>query len=151
MSNWTTIARSNLDMFVVSALVESLDQAALADDQTERFASVRDTVVNEIRMAIATAQRDLDTDTTKIPNSLLAAGCWMIAGYMATGLGVELLEQQANELQNARDLIRDVARGDRTVETPDSYDATPDAQTGGNAELVSYSTRSYTRDTMSGL
>lgn len=151
MPNWTPIATTDLEQFVVASMITSLNEAALGDTQEDRFTQCAAQVVSEVRMAVATSGKELDTDATKIPRSLLGPACWLIANYMAQGLGVLLLEQQINEVSVARDLIRDVASGDRAVEVPDSTDATPDAQTGGAAELVTSSTRCYTRTSMAGL
>lgn len=151
MPNWTSIATTDLEQFVVASMISSLNEAALGDTQDDRFTECAEQVVAEVRMAVATSGKELDTDATKIPRSLLGPACWLIANYMAQGLGVPLTDQQANEVSVARDLIRDVASGDRAVEVPDSTDSTPDAQTGGAAELVTSSTRCYTRTSMAGL
>lgn len=150
--SWVTIARTDLEHYVVAALVTAIDSASLGDTQTDRFTRVGDDVVKQVRMAVASNEGNtLDSDATKIPQSLRPDACWIIAGLMAQGLGVELTDQQANEVSYARDRLKDVARGDLSVEVPDAEDDTPDAQSGAGVEMVAGATPIFTRDTMAGL
>lgn len=149
---WVTISKDDLRNYVVSALVDAIDEAALGDSQTDRFTLVQADTLAEVRMAVASSSENvLDSDATKIPQSLRSACAWLIAAYMAKGLGIELTEQQTAEIEAARQKLERVASGDLTVEVPDATDTTPDSQAGSGVELVTYSDRSFTADTMAGL
>jgi len=149
---WITITQAHVENYVVAALVSAINEAALGDSQTDRFTTVQADVTAEIRMAVATDSSNvLDTDTTKIPQSLRSAGAWLIAGYMAQGLGIQLTDQQANELANARERILAVSRGDLTVEQPDTADETPDGQKGQGVSMITPQDRVFTVSTMNGL
>lgn len=150
---WVTVSREDLKMYVVSALVEAIDSAALGDAQLDRFTQVHADSIAEVRMAVASHDgNELDADTTKIPQSLRSAASWIICQYMAQGLGIELTEAQLNEVTQARQRLSDVSRGDVAVEVPDSTDTEPDAQNPANAvQLVRSSPRVYTRQSMAGL
>lgn len=151
--SWITVAQTDLENYVVAALVTAINQAALGDSQTDRFTQVQSDVTAMVRMAVASNDANiLDEDATTIPQSLRPAACWIIAGFMAQGLKITLSDQQANELQYARDTLDKVARGDLTVETPDSEDTTPDAQGGSYIEVTpEVEERTFTRSTMAGL
>ena len=151
--SWVTVSREDLKMYVVSALVEAIDSAALGDAQLDRFTQVHADTIAEVRVAAkGKTSNVLDSDPAKIPQSLRSAACWIICQYMAQGLGVEMTEAQLNEVTQARQRLSDVARGDVPVEVPDSPDTTPDVQTAANAvQLVRSSTRVYTRESMAGL
>ena len=149
---WITITQAHVENYVVAALVSAINEAALGDSQTDRFTTVQADVTAEIRMAVASDSSNvLDTDTTKIPQSLRSAGAWLIAGYMAQGLGIPLNDQQANELANARERILAVSRGDLTVEQPDTADETPDGQKGQGVSMITPQDRVFTVSTMNGL
>lgn len=150
--SWVSLARTDLEHYVVAALVSAIDTAALGDTQVDRYTRVSADVVQQVRMAVATkSDNTLDEDATKIPQSLRPDACWIIAGLMAQGLGIQLTDQQANELSNARERLDRVARGDLSVEVPDTEDTTPDAQTGAGVELIPGATPIFTRSTMAGL
>lgn len=150
---WVTVTKENLRNYVVSALVDAIDEAALGESQIERFTAVHSDTIAEVRMAVASnIDNILDSDTTKIPQSLRSAAAWLICNYMAQGLGIVLTESQLAEVTSAREKLRDVANGDIAVELADVPDTTPDAQVDAAAvELVSYSDRVYTRETMAGI
>jgi hypothetical protein len=149
---WITITQAHVENYVVAALVSAINEAALGDSQTDRFTTVQADVTSEIRMAVASDSKNvLDTDATKIPQSLRSSAAWLIAGYMAQGLGIILTDQQANELSNARERILAVSRGDLTVEKPDTADETPDGQKGQGVSMVTPQDRVFTVSTMKGL
>jgi phage gp36-like protein len=150
--SWVTVTKENLRNYVVSALVDAIDESALGETQLERFTSVHADTIAEVRMAVASNENNiLDSDTDKIPQSLRSAACWLICNYMAQGLQIQLTEQQQAEVTASREKLQAVANGDIAVETPDAPDSSPDAQGGAAVELASYSERIYTRDTMAGI
>lgn len=150
---WITVAQTDLENYVVAALVTAINTAAMGDTQSDRFTQVQADVTAMVRMAVASNKENvLDEDATTIPQSLRPAACWIIAAYMAQGLKIQLSDQQANELQVARDMLDKVSRGDLTVEEPDAEDTTPDAQNGSFVEVSSViEDRTFTRTTMAGL
>jgi len=149
---WITVTQAHVENYVVAALVSAINEAALGDTQEDRFTTVQADVTAEVRMAVASnSENSLDEDATTIPQSLRSAACWLIAGYMAQGLGVTLTDQQANELSNARERLLAVSRGDLTVEQPDVVDTTPDAQSGSGVSMITPQDRVYTVSTMNGL
>lgn len=149
---WVTVTQAHVENYVVAALLSAIDEAALGDSQTDRFTTVQSDVTGEVRMAVASnSENVLDSDSTKIPQSLRSAASWLIAGYMAQGLGIDLTDQQANELANARQKLESVARGDLTVEQPDTVDPTPDSQSGSGVSMITGQDRVYTVSTMNGL
>lgn len=148
---WVTVTKAHVENYVVAALLSAIDEAALGDSQTDRFTTVQADVTAEIRVAVASNEKNiLDEDATKIPQSLRSAASWLIAGYMAQGLGVELTEQQANELSEARGRIKAVEDG-KAVEVPDVADTTLDAQSGSGVSMITGQDRVYTVSTMNGL
>lgn len=149
---WVTVSQANLENYVVAALLSAINSAALGDTQSDRFTTVHSDVIANVRMAVASEPSNaLDEDTTKIPQSLRPAACWIIAGLMAQGLKIELSDQQANELAYARETLERVARGDLTVETPGTVDETPDGQSGAGVTMIEGRERLFTVDTMNGL
>jgi len=149
---WITLTQAHVENYVVAALVTAINSAALGDSQTDRFTLVQADVTAEIRMAVASNEGNiLDSDATKIPQSLRSAGAWLIAGYMAQGLGIPLTDQQANELATARERILAVSRGDLTVEQPDTSDDSPDGQAGAGVAMITPQVRVFTVSTMNGL
>lgn len=149
---WITLTQAHVENYVVAALVTAINSAALGDSQTDRFTLVQADVTAEIRMAVASNESNvLDSDTTKIPQSLRSAGAWLIAGYMAQGLGIILTDQQANELATARERILAVSRGDLTVEQPETADDSPDGQAGAGVAMITPQDRVFTVSTMNGL
>lgn len=148
---WITVTKAHVENYVVAALLSAIDEAALGDSQTDRFTTVQADVTAEIRMAVASNEKNiLDEDSTTIPQSLRSAASWLIAGYMAQGLGVELTEQQANELTEARGRIKAVEDG-KAVEVPDVADTTLDAQSGSGVSMITGQDRVFTVSTMNGL
>lgn len=148
---WITVTQAHVENYVVAALVSAINEAALGDTQTDRFTTVQADVTAEIRMAVANNEKNiLDEDETTIPQSLRSAACWLIAGYMAQGLGITLTDQQANELTEARGRIKAVEDG-KVVEVPDVADTTPDAQSGAGVSMIESQDRVYTVSTMNGL
>lgn len=149
---WITVTQAHVENYVVAALVSAINEAALGDSQTDRFTTVQSDVTAEVRMAVASnSENALDSDATKIPQSLRSSACWLIAGYMAQGLGVTLTDQQANELSNARERLLAVSRGDLTIEQPDAVDTTPDSQAGSGVSMITPQDRVYTVTSMQGL
>lgn len=150
--SWVTITKAHVENYVVASLLSAIDSAALGDTQTDRFTTVQSDVTKEVRMAVASnSENVLDTDATKIPQSLRSAAAWLIACYMAKGLGVDLTDQQAEEVTNARTKMDAVARGDWTVEQPDVVDPTPDSQSGSGVSMITGQDRMFTVSSMSGL
>lgn len=149
---WTYVTKDDLRDYVVSALVEAIDTAALGDSQADRFTNVHANTIAEVRAAVASDSKNiLDQDEMKIPRSLLSATAWIICQYMAQGLGLNLTEAQLNEVQEARNRIEAVRNGDLSVEVPDSPDPTPDVQSTSAATIASQSTRRWTQESQSGL
>lgn len=149
---WVTIAQTDVENYVVAALVTAINTAALGDTQTDRFTRVSSDVIQQVRMSVASESENiLDSDSTKIPQSLRPDACWIIAGLMAQGLGIQLTDQQANELANARERLNSVAKGDLTIEVPDAEDDSPDSQAGSGVQMITGSTPIFTRSTMAGL
>lgn len=149
---WVTVTKEDLKNYVVSDLVDAIDEAALGDAQVDRFTTIHKDVIASVRMACSANPKNvLDVDDTKIPSSLRPFACWIIVQFMATGLGVELTEAQIGEITNAREELKTVADKRLPIEMPDNADPTPDAQSGSAVQLVSFSPRVYTRDSMAGL
>ncbi len=149
---WVTVTFEDCRNYVVSALIEAIDQAALGGAQVDRFTTIHSDIIAQVRMAVASNTATiLDSDASKIPQSLRPATAWLICGLMAKGLGYTLDEQQIAEFNDAKELLQAVARGDRTVENADSEDTTPDAQSNGSIELVAETTANFTVETMGGL
>lgn len=151
--SWVSItSTADLEHYVVAALVRAINEAALGDAQTDRFTRVNSDVTALVRMSVASnSENVLDSDTTKIPQSLRSDACWIIAWMMAQGLGIELTDQQANEVSNARERLQQVARGSLTIEKPDTEDTEPDGQSGAGLEMITGNDRIFTVSTMNGL
>lgn len=149
---WVTVTIDDLKNYVVAALVDAINASALGDNQLDRFTTVQADVIAEVRGAVASNEKNvLDEDGTLIPRSLRPAAAWLIAQYMAQGLKFKFSDAQLAEVENARQLLRDVANGDRSVERPEVVDTTPDVQGGTAVAIATSETRRWTRESQSGL
>lgn len=149
---WVTVTLDDLKMYTVAALVDALNTSALGDNQADRFTTIQADVIEEVRSAVASDEKNvLDADETLIPRSLRPAACWLIAQYLAQGLKYKLSDAQLAEVESARQLLRDVASGERSVTMPTTVDPTPDVQGGTAVAIATSETRRWTRESQSGL
>lgn len=149
---WVTVSFEDCKNYVVGALVNAIDQSALDGAQLDRFTQIHSDTIAEIRMAISKDPSNiLDSDATKIPQSLRPHAAWLICGRMAAGIGYDLQDQQLALFNEANQMLKDLRAKLITVEVPDTDDTTPDAQAGSSIELVAVSTSLFTATTMASL
>jgi len=151
---WLPITLTTHETHAVAPLLEACRTSA-GELVTDRFTTVRDTVVQQIRIAIASAQNDLDEDETLIPPELVSCAAWLIIEQLMAVIpfgAVPLSEDQRTLLRSERSRLDKIAEGKLRTTAPDSPAATDTTQSGVSpVSSIGARTRRYTRDTMAGL
>ena len=152
MATWIAITASDLDDYSVGAKVAALRTAALSSGQTDPFDRVMPDLVATVRAMIASASGNVLSDTeNSIPPEIKGHVCWLVIEALQTRLpGLRLTEDERRMIDRAWQYLRDVARGDIKVSTPDDA-ATPEMQDGAAISVVSSPDRLFTRTTLSSL
>jgi hypothetical protein len=152
--SWTAISATTIESHAVAPLLE-LCKSSDADLVTDRFPVIRDSVVQQIRVAIASGEYELDSDETLIPPELVSCAAWLIIEQLVAvmPLGViALTEDQRSLLRSERARLDRIADGKLLVTAPDSPEEAQTVQRGVGAVVeIGERTRRYTRDTLSGL
>ena len=152
--SWLPISLTTLESHAVAPLLEACANSAGAE-VTDRFPGIRDTVVQQIRIAIASAQYDLDEDETLIPPELVSCAAWLIIEQLMAVIpfgAVPLSEDQRTLLRSERARLDKIAKGDLRVSAPDAPKTSATTQSGVSPiSSIGARGRRYTRDTMAGL
>jgi len=145
---WAAITEADLLNHISGTELESLRAAALADGQDDPVSPSITQVTNKVRGYVAScAENNLDSDTTKIPDRLMADACAMvIAAIIGRIPGYMLDEDKRTALSNALKLMEKVASCDYAIEDPSSG-----SDAGGDMEVANNSTRVTTRSSLGGL
>jgi hypothetical protein len=151
---WTAITEATLESHAVASLLE-VCKSTDADLVTNRFTQIRDSVVQQIRVAIASGDNDLDSDETLIPQELVSCAAWLIIEQLVAaipGNALPLSEDQRSLLRSERARLDKVAAGDLLVSAP----ANPEEEStvpasGPSVTEVGSRGRLYSRSSLSGL
>lgn len=152
--SWLPISITTLEAHAVAPLLEACRTSA-SELVTDRFGTVRDSVVQQIRIAIASAQYDLDEDDTLIPPELVSCAAWLIIEQLMAVIpfgAVPLSEDQRTLLRSERARLDKIADGKLRVTAPDAPVTTDTTQAGVSpVRSLGARTRRYSRDDMNGL
>jgi hypothetical protein len=153
MSNWTTIALTDLNDYLVAAQVNALNTAALAPGQSDRFTRIMTDAVNRVRAKIEGCPRNRVSATPlTVPPELKWAACCLIIEAMQSAIpGLKLTDDQRAQIARAHEQLTRVADCKEVVATPPDPLEPPDVQRGGATKLVSSSERLVSRNRTRGL
>lgn len=149
--NWISITLDNLKNAKVSALVNALNTAALAEGQASRAPEQIQKAVNKIRNRVeACTTNQVDSDETKIPKELLDIAERLIIWNLKSALEIATTDEEKIDHKNDLDDLEKVALCKLPVSLPDDAVA-PETQSPAPIELVDPPTRQATRAKLSGL
>jgi hypothetical protein len=118
--NWVAITSDDLKVTKVAALVEALQTQALGVGQSDPTSDIIADVVARIRIEIkGNAANKLDSDTTKIPQSLKSLASRMIVREMQSRLQIALMDDEKTEQQNDLDFLKRISRGEVPIDEAD--------------------------------
>jgi hypothetical protein len=117
---WQIITLAKLNDYLVSAQVEAVNTAALAEGQADRFTNVMTNVVNSVRTKIETCTRNRVSATPlSVPPSLVEHTCMIIIDALQGSVpGLALSDDQVRRINRFRDDLDRVAKCDLAVEQP---------------------------------
>jgi hypothetical protein len=121
---WRAITAADLNAAKLAPLVSALRTAALAEEQADPITAITATVVARIRSKIAACSANqVDSDSSKIPESLVALACRMILREAKDRLEMEMTETEKQAWHVDERDLRDIALCNLPVEQPET--ATP--------------------------
>lgn len=131
MPNWISITVDTLNEAKVAALITACSTAAKAEGQDDRAEGIIQGVVNEIRLKVASCERNrVDEDETTIPRGLRDLAIDMIMGRLKNAIEEELTPFEEKQLdRHDRRLIR-ISKCEELVDMPDEPVA-PEVETSG--------------------
>ncbi len=151
MSNWITIAVTDLNDYLVAAQVSALRTAALAGGQADPFTNVMHDVVNEVRFKIQScASNALSLTAYSIPPELKKTACYLILEAMQNRIpGLKLTEDQKTQADRA------VAQLNRIADCRDKITQPTDPittdVTGSGTPSITPKTKTFTREDQEGI
>jgi len=103
MSNWITIAVTDLNDYLVAAQVNALRTAALASGQADPFTNVMRDVIAEVRFKIQSCPANkLSATAYTIPPELKKTACYLILESMQNRIpALKLTEDQKGQVDRA--------------------------------------------------
>lgn len=151
MSNWVTIAVSDLNDYLVAAQVTALRSAALASGQADPFANVMRDVVNEIRFKVQScAANKLSATPLTIPPELKKFACYLILESMQGRIpALKLTEDQKTQAERAVTQVNRVADCRDKVTQPD--DPILEPTTAANSPRIESKTLKFSRCDQEGI
>jgi hypothetical protein len=154
MPAWQQITADVVESRTVAPLFDALRTAATGTID-DRFYSVRDNIVQQIRAAVESRpSNQADQDVTLVPPELINCACWLILEELIAALpdgAVTLTDVQKSVIQRHHDLLEKVRSGDFRVSKPLNPLLVPDVQANGGVQVASERTRIFTRDNIAGL
>lgn len=152
---WVTVDATDLDTYLTGLKTDALRTAALAEGQTDPFPEAMADVVNRMRNKIKSRLNNrVSATANSIPPELKTAACWLILEVMNARVGlsrsIALTEDQKALIKKYEKDLEDVVSGDFVISLPPDPEGS-DIQTGGNARVITSSTRRVTQRTMNGL
>jgi hypothetical protein len=149
--SWITISEPDVITKLSGPEIAAMKSAALQALQGNPLPEIITQVVLEIRGYVAACERNTLGAGETIPNELLGTAISRIRFELATRLPVAslLTEDRRTANANALQRLRDVAKCDFLVVQPE--DPATDQAGGPGIEVVSKTTRTFTRDDLRGL
>jgi hypothetical protein len=144
---WLTIALTDLNDYLVGAQVTALNSSALASGQSARFTNIMTDMVNRIRVKIETCPRNhISATPLTVPPELKWVACYLIIEALQSGIpGLQLTDDQRNQIARANDQLERIAECKDAVSVPDDPLVPADVQRGGQAQLLTHSRRVSSR------
>ena len=132
-------------------MVEALRTAALAQGQGDRLEAIQAEVVKTIRRKVAACRTNqVDSDTSKIPASLMAIACRMIIREGKIALEMALSEDERRQWDKDDRELDKVASCDMPVDESDNSEAPPVQNTQPGPTIKARKKR-YGRDSQEGV
>lgn len=126
--SWTTITDDDLNHTKLAPLVSALRTAALATGQSDPVDAITSTCIDRVRRKIAACRTNqVDSDTTKIPQSLKALTCRMIIREAKDRLEIELTETEKKQWDVDERELNAIAACEMPVDATDDAEA-PEVQ-----------------------
>ena len=154
MPAWLAITADLVESRTVAPLFDALRSAATGTID-DRFPSIRDNVVQQIRAAVESKpSNQADQDVTLIPPELVNCACWLILEELVAALpadSVTLSDTQQKLIERQHQLLEDVRKGEYRVSKPANPLLIPDVQANAGVQIAAERTRLFTRDKLAGL
>lgn len=117
---WIVPTVTDLEHYLVAAMVDALRTAALGETQTDPFGEVMPSVTARIRNEIMSCPRNkVSATANSIPPSLKTIACLLIIEALQTRLqGIVLTDEQRRLIDDGRDYLKRIAKCDVVVEDP---------------------------------
>lgn len=152
---WKAVTEADMQRTCMSPMLDALRQEVLAVGQADPLTGAIEDAVAETRAAVESCDENVAaSDTTTVPPSLRAATCWIALAYLQKRIStLRLTQDQKDEIEEARGILKEVAACDRAVARASDPLAEPDVQRGGGATVVDpdETVRTTTRGQMDGL
>jgi hypothetical protein len=150
--SWITITLADLNEARAAELVTALRTEALGAGQADPMPGRIQTVIDEIRRAIAFySSNPLDADSTKIPTSAKEIAVGEIVGRLKQRLLMALSEDEVRAEKRYYATLDKFKAGAEPVDTTDNPIATSPVQASGGSQVVCNPCRIVTRDSLNGL
>jgi hypothetical protein len=148
---WSTLTTADLNATKLAPLMSALRTAALADGQADPVDAIKATVIDRIRRMIAACRTNqVDSDTTKLPESLKALACRMIVREAKDRLEIELTDTEKEAWRvDERELLA-ISRCELPVDATDDAEA-PSVQVTQPGPTISARAREFSRANQDGV
>jgi len=149
MSNWTSITIDSLKTAGHGAIVDAAQSAGIGgvDPVAESIADA----VSRVRGACSTGNQ-LDTDATKVPNSLKGLTIRLALFALMERIGFPLSEDQRDTRRNDNSQLLRINDDHLRFELPDVPAGNAEMQPGADMDTITHTNRRhYTRQGMDGL
>lgn len=153
MSNWTAITANDIRTGKNTALLDAVQGLADSRSEADPLPEMIADVVATLRGAISTGNR-LDSDTTKIPNSLKGIAIRMVVRRLKDYLDVEMTPAEQKQADDDRSYLNRIVDAKIQFEQPDTSGGDAEMQSTKGFEQVTGQTTErtdFTREGMSGL
>lgn len=117
---WITITSSDVASYQAGGYVEAFENAALLNGQANPLSEAISATVAKIRGYIKAGGYSVDSDSSKIPASLLSDALALIVAMAKTRIAQDLSDAERTAQANAIQLLRDIAQGKFDIENPDN-------------------------------
>ena len=147
MPAWVAIQLSDLNDYLAGAQVNALNSAALAAGQSDRFTKIMTDMMNRIRVKIESCPRNhISATPLTVPPELKWVACYLIIEAMQAAVpGLNLSDEQRNQIGKANDQLTRIADGREVVSIPNDPLTPVDVQRGGQTQLVTHTRRTASR------
>ncbi len=119
MNNWTIITIQDLYNSQAASLIDQANSASLGNGQTDRVTGLIAAAVLDIRGQCARVNI-LDSDATKIPNSLKNLAVDMIFCRLKRAVMMDLSEDERSLLKSCETRLQAIGDGRGFIEPPDN-------------------------------